>query len=259
MVKLAANLSMMFNEVDFLDRFDAAARAGFAGVEYLFPYEFDPAALAERLDKNKLTQVLFNMPPGDWAAGERGLTSLPDRISEFQEGVDRALEYAKATDCKLLHALSGIPRDQDRDKVDRTYVENLKFAAAALKKEGLDLLIEPINTRDIPGIHLTHTRQALDIIDEVGADNLYLQYDCYHMQIMEGDLANTIERHLRRIGHMQIAEVPGRHEPGTGEIAYDYLFQHLDRIGYAGWIGCEYKPSGKTTECLGWFKPYAAR
>jgi len=259
MPKFAANLSLMFNEVGFLDRFEAAARAGFRGVEYLFPYEYEKAALSERLERHGLTQVLFNLYPGDWPGGERGLTSLPDRVGEFQDSVAQAVDYARATGCKLLHALSGIPKDSNKDRVDRTYIDNLKFAAGELKKHGLRLLIEPINTRDMPGIHLNRTQQGLDVIDEVGADNLFLQYDCYHMQIMEGDLATTIERILPRIGHVQIAEVPGRHEPGLGEIAYDFIFQHLDRVGYAGWIGCEYRPAGKTADGLGWFKPYAAR
>ncbi len=258
MVQFAANLSLMFNEVGFLDRFAAAAAAGFKGIEYLFPYAFDKAELRERLDEHGLTQVLFNLSGGDWDGGERGLTSLPDRVGEFQDSVGQAIDYAKALDCPMLHALPGLVAEAaDRDEVDRVYLENLRFAAKALKQEGLKLLIEPINTQDMPSVYLNHTAQALRIMDEVGADNLYLQYDVYHMQIMEGDLAQTIERHLPRIAHIQIAEVPGRHEPGTGEIDYDFLFSHLDRIVYRGWLGCEYKPAGRTTDGLGWFKPYA--
>lgn len=258
MVQFAANLSLMFNEVGFLDRFAAAAGAGFKGIEYLFPYAFDKAELRERLDRHGLTQVLFNLSGGDWDGGERGLTSLPDRVGEFQDSVGQAIDYAKALGCPMLHALPGLVAEgADRDAVDRVYLENLRFAARALKQEGLKLLIEPINTQDMPGIYLNRTAQALRIMDEVGADNLFLQYDVYHMQIMEGDLAQTIERHLPRIAHIQIAEVPGRHEPGLGEIDYGFLFGHLDRIGYGGWIGCEYKPAGQTTDGLGWFKPYA--
>jgi hydroxypyruvate isomerase len=259
MPRFAANLSLMFNEVDFLDRFEAAAKAGFGGIEYLFPYDYEPAAIKERLEKHGLTQVLFNLHPGDWAGGERGLTSLPDRVAEFQDSVGQAIDYAKALGCTMLHALPGVPGEADRDRVDRTYVENLRFAAEAAKVEGIRILIEPINTRDMPGIYLNRSSQALSIMEEVGSDNLYLQYDCYHMQIMEGDLTTTIERILDKIAHIQIAEVPGRHEPGRGEIAYDFVFEHLDRIGYSGWIGCEYRPAGNTVEGLGWFKPYARR
>jgi len=258
MVQFAANLSLMFNEVGFLDRFAAAAGAGFKGIEYLFPYAFDKAELRERLDRHGLTQVLFNLSGGDWDGGERGLTSLPDRVGEFQDSVGQAIDYAKALDCPMLHALPGlVAEDADREEVDRVYLDNLRFAAKALKQEGLKLLIEPINTQDMPGIYLNRTAQALRIMDAVGADNLYLQYDVYHMQIMEGDLAQTIERHLPRIAHIQIAEVPGRHEPGTGEIDYGFLFGHLDRIGDRGWLGWGYEPAGRTTDGLGLFKPYA--
>lgn len=257
MPKFAANISLMFNEVDFLDRFEAAAKAGFEGIEYLFPYDYEPAVIRERLDKHGLTQVLFNLYPGDWKAGERGLTSLPDRVSEFQDSVGQAIEYATALGCKMLHAMSGIPKDADRDKVNRTYIDNLRYAARAAKEVGIKILIEPINVYDMPGIYLTRTNQALAVIEQVGADNLGLQYDCYHMQIMEGNLSATIERHLDKIEHIQIAEVPGRHEPGRGEIAYRYIFDHLDRIGYSGWVGCEYRPIRGTLEGLAWFRQYA--
>lgn len=259
MPKFAANLTMMFNEIDFLDRFAAAARAGFRGVEYLFPYPYDKNALRERLDRHGLVQVLHNLPAGDWGKGERGIACHPDRVGEFQDGVGKAIEYAKTLGCGQLNCLAGIaPVEVPLDKVRQTFVDNLKFAAAELKKAGIKLLIEPINTIDIPGFYLTHTAQALSIIDEVGSDNLFLQYDIYHMQIMEGDLARTMEKNLKRIAHIQLADNPGRHEPGTGEINYPFLFAHLDRIGYSGWIGCEYKPATTTEAGLSWFAPYRA-
>jgi hydroxypyruvate isomerase len=257
MPKFAANLTMMFGEVDFLDRFDAAARAGFHGVEYLFPYPYKKEQLLERLQKNGLTQVLHNLPAGDWAAGERGIACLPDRVGEFQEGVGRAIEYAATLGCKQINCLAGItPKGLAVDKVRETFTSNLKFAADKLAGAGIKLLIEPINTRDIPGFYLCHTAQALEIIDAVGSSNLWLQYDIYHMQIMEGDLATTISRNLARILHMQLADNPGRHEPGTGEINYPFLFQVIDKLGYSGWIGCEYKPAAATTAGLEWVKQY---
>jgi hydroxypyruvate isomerase len=257
MPKFCANLTMLWNELDFMDRFGAAARAGFTGVEYLFPYDYDKSRLAEELGKHKLTQILHNFPAGDWGKGERGIGCLPDRVGEFQDGVGMAIEYAKALGCKQLNCLAGIaPSGSVPAKLRETFVSNLKFAAGKLKAAGIRLLTEPINTRDIPGFYLTTTRQALDIMREVGSDNLYVQYDIYHMQIMEGDLARTIEENLARIPHMQLADNPGRNEPGTGEINYAFLFQHIDRIGYQGWIGCEYKPKTSTVAGLGWVKPY---
>ena len=259
MPKLAANLSMMFNEVDFLDRFAAAAEAGFKGVEYLFPYDYDKDQLAERLAAHGLTQVLHNMPAGGWGTGERGLGCLPDRVGEFQDGVGLAIEYATTLGCPRLNCLAGLaPEGADAGALHETFVSNLRFAAAETAKAGITLLTEPINTREVPGFYLDHTDQALAIIDAVGAPNLMLQYDVYHMQIMEGDLAPTIERNLSRIGHMQIADTPGRHEPGSGEINYGFLFGHIDRIGYDGWIGCEYRPATTTAEGLGWTEPYLA-
>ena len=257
MPKFCANLTLMFNEVEFLDRFDAAAKAGFKGVEYLFPYVAPAAQVAEKLNKAKLTQVLHNLPAGNWAAGDRGNAVDPARVGEFQDGVGKAIEYAKALGCKQLNCLAGLtPKDVPSDKVRDTFVSNLRFAAERLAGEGIKLLIEPINTRDIPGFYLTKTQQALDIIAAVGSSNLWLQYDIYHMQVMEGDLANTIEKNLAKIAHMQLADNPGRHEPGTGEINYDFLFKHIDKLGYGGWIGCEYKPAAETTAGLGWVKPY---
>ena len=260
MAKFAANLTMLFNEVDFLDRFAAAADAGFTGVEYLFPYDFDKDQLAEKLSDHGLTQVLHNLPAGDWGAGERGIAILPERVGEFQDGVGRAIAYAKTLGCGQINCLAGIaPEGADQDALRATFVENLRFAAKALAAEGIKLLAEPINTIDIPGFFLNRTAQALEIFDEVGSDNLFLQYDIYHMQIMEGDLLRTMETNLGRIAHLQLADNPGRHEPGTGEINYPFLFEALDRIGYTGWIGCEYKPATTTNEGLGWFAPYRGR
>ena len=259
MPKLAANLSMLFTELDFTDRFKAAAQAGFKGVEYLFPYAFDKADLARHLRDNDLVQVLHNLPAGDWEAGERGIACLPGRIREFHEGVDRAIDYARALGCPVVNCLAGIvPDGVDRAHAHRIFVENLRYAAPRLQDAGIRLVIEPINTFDIPGFFLSRTDQALDIIDEVGSDNLRVQYDIYHAQRMEGELANTLSAHLDRIGHIQLADNPGRHEPGTGEINYPWLLRHIDAIGYDGWIGCEYKPAGGTQEGLGWIRAMTA-
>ena len=255
MPKFAANLSMMFTEVDFLDRFKAAADAGFKGVEYLFPYDYPVAQIKERLDANGLTQVLHNLPAGDWGAGERGIDCHPDRVEEFRAGVDHAIEYATALGCQQVNCLAGIqPQGVTAAAARSTLIENLRYAAEKLKAAGILLLAEPINTRDIPGFFLNRTEQALALFDEVGSDNLKLQYDIYHMQIMEGDLAPTIEKHLARIAHVQLADNPGRNEPGTGEINYPFLFAHLYRLGYDGWIGCEYKPKAATSEGLVWLE-----
>jgi hydroxypyruvate isomerase len=255
MPKFSANLTMLFSEHEFLDRFDAAARAGFTGVEYLFPYPYEKEKLVERLEKNRLIQVLHNLPAGDWAKGERGIACIPGRQGEFQDGVGRAIEYAAALGCRQLNCLAGIPpQDAPRDEVLETLVANLKFAAEKLGEAGNRLLIEPCNTRDIPGFYLNRSRQALDIISEVGSPNLFLQYDIYHMQVMEGDLASTIERNRALIKHMQLADNPGRNEPGTGEINYPFLFGFIDRLGYEGWIGCEYKPKAGTVEGLAWIR-----
>jgi hydroxypyruvate isomerase len=254
MPKFAANLTMLFTEHDFLDRFEKAAKAGFRGVEYLFPYPYTPGQLVEKLQAHDLTQVLHNLPAGDWGAGERGIACLPDRVGEFQDGVGKAIEYAKALNCPKVNCLAGIaPAGADATKQRDTFVANIKYAGDALEAEGIRLLIEPINTIDIPGFYLTGTAQALDLIDQTGSDNIFVQYDVYHMQIMEGDLARTVEKNLSRIGHIQLADNPGRNEPGTGEINYPFLFGLFDRIGYDGWIGCEYKPRGRTEDGLGWF------
>ena len=258
MPKFNANLTMLFNEVPFLDRFQAAAEAGFKGVEFLFPYAFDKGELAERLDRHGLVQVLHNLPAGNWEGGERGIACHPDRVGEFQDGVGRAIEYATALDCEQVNCLAGIaPAGVAADTLRETFVANLRFAAAKLEAAGIRLLIEPINTFDIPGFYLNRTAQAIALIEEVGSPNLYLQHDLYHMQRMEGELANTIAKHLPRIAHMQIADNPGRNEPGTGEINYAWLFGFIDRLGYDGWIGCEYKPAAGTREGLGWLEALA--
>ena len=257
MPKLAANLTMMFGEKPFLDRFEAAAGAGFKGVEYLFPYDHPAQALKQKLRDHGLTQVLHNLPAGNWAGGERGIACLPDRVDEFKAGVDRAIEYARTLACDRVNCLAGIlPKGVSPDAARETFTSNLRYAAPRLAEAGIKLLIEAINTRDLPGFFLTNTRQAVDIIEAVGSDNLFVQYDIYHMQIMEGHLAKTIEAHLPRIAHMQLAEVPGRHEPGTGEIDYGFLLDFIDRAGYDGWIGCEYIPKAGTVEGLGWTKRY---
>ena len=257
MPRFAANLSMMFQDVGFLDRFDMAARAGFAGVEFLFPYDHPPEAIAERLARNRLSLALFNSVPGDWAGGERGLAALPGREQEFRDGVDQAIRYAKATQCKLVHTMAGLwPEGRDRAAAERVYTENLRWAADRLADAGLTAVIEPINTRDIPGYFLNYTGQAMQIIERVGRPNLKLQLDLYHVQIMEGDLASKVRALAGHYPHVQIAGNPGRHEPDVGEIHYPFLFGLLDEIGYAGWIGCEYRPKGDTVSGLGWAKRY---
>jgi hydroxypyruvate isomerase len=253
MPKFAANLTMLFNEVPFLERFERAAKAGFDAVEFLFPYAWSAAEIRSRLEANGLKLVLHNLPAGDWDKGERGIACLPARAGEFREGVAKAVEYASALGVKQVNCLAGKAPEGIGDQVLReTFVGNLRFAAGELKKAGIKLLIEPINTWDIPGFYLCRSVQALALIEEVGSDNLFLQYDIYHAQRMEGELAATLSRHLARIAHVQIADNPGRNEPGTGEINYQFLFAHLDRIGYGGYVGCEYKPAAGTEAGLGW-------
>jgi hydroxypyruvate isomerase len=255
MPRFCANLSMLFNEQPFLGRFTAAAQAGFKGVEFLFPYEVPKADLAECLAANGLAQVLFNLPPGYWDKGERGIACHPDRASEFKDGVGQAIDYAKALGCKMINCLAGIaPKDVPREKAWETLVSNVSFAAAVLDGEGILLVIEPINFYDIPGFFLNRSADGIAVIEASKSANVKLQYDLYHMQRMEGELAATSEKLLPRIGHIQLADNPGRNEPGTGEINYPFLFNHLDRIGYTGWIGCEYRPKAGTIEGLGWFK-----
>lgn len=253
MPKFAANLTMLFTETAFLDRFGAAARSGFDAVEYLFPYDYDKGALRGRLAEHGLKQVLHNLPAGNWAAGERGMACLPDRITEFESGVDRAIEYATALGCARLNCLAGIkPAGVGADAARETFVRNLQYAAPRLEAAGITLLVEPINTRDVPGFFLSGTPQASDIIAAVGSKNLFLQLDMYHMHMMGEDLARTIKDHASLIRHIQLADAPGRHEPGTGAIDYPSLFDLIDRVGYAGWIGCEYNPLTSTEQSLAW-------
>jgi hydroxypyruvate isomerase len=255
MPKFAANLSMLFTELPFIERFAAAKSAGFEAVEYLFPYAWDKKELAAALKTNGLIQVLHNLPAGNWEAGDRGVACDPARVAEFRASVPQGIEYATALGCPQINCLAGkLPAGVNPETARSTLIANLKFAAAGLKKANLKLLMEPINYFDIPGFFVNRTDQALAILDDVGSDNLFVQYDIYHAQRMEGELGNNLKNHLARIGHIQLADNPGRHEPGTGEINYSWLFKHLDAIGYTGWIGCEYKPKTNTVDGLGWIK-----
>ncbi len=257
MPKFAANLSFLFNEVPFMERFAAATSAGFQGVEYLFPYGEDKDAIADALRTNGLQNVLFNLPPGDWDAGERGLGALPGREQDFRDGVARAMDYALAADTKRLHALAGIvPAGADQDRCRQTFIGNLRYACEQLAPHGITLLVEPINTRDMPGYFLNYQKDAHALLAEVGASNLKVQMDFYHAQIMEGDIISTFRQYLHNIGHVQIASVPDRHEPDLGELNYPWLFEMMDEAGYDGWIGCEYRPRQGTTAGLGWMAPY---
>lgn len=257
MPKFAANLSFLFQDLSFLDRFDAAAGAGFKGVEYLFPYDFPASDIKSRLDGLGLTQAFFNLAPGDWEGGERGIAALPGREDEFRRYVGQALDYAKALGCTRVHAMAGLlPEGAERARYETTYVENLRHAAETLGREGVRLHIEPLNIYDAPGYLLNKSSQGAAFIEAVNHENLFLQFDAYHTQIMEGNLAATFERRKDIIGHIQIAGVPGRFEPDVGEINYPYLFACIDASGYDGWIGCEYRPRGTTLEGLGWAKPY---
>ena len=257
MPKLAANVSMMFAELAFLERFSAAAKAGFRFVEYQFPYAWPAREVARRVRQAGVEVVLHNLPAGDATKGDRGIACLPGRENEFREGVARAIEYAQSVGCPRMNCLAGVaPQGLARGRLEETFVENLRYAARELKAAGIQLLIEPINPRSVPGFFLNTSRQAEEIIESAGSDNLAIQYDLFHMQIVEGDLARTAERLLPKIGHMQLADVPDRHEPGTGEINFPWLLGHIDRIGYKGWIGCEYNPLGDTLAGLTWAKPY---
>ena len=257
MPKLSANLSFLYQDLPFLDRFAAAARDGFAGLEYLGPYAEPKEKVAEALNASGLSQVLFNVPSGDWAGGERGIACQPDRVQEFRDGVSVALDYATALKCPQLNVICGlVPKGADPDLLEDVLVDNLKYAAVRCADAGIRLLIEPINLRDIPGFYLSTTDHAERILERVGSDNLYIQYDFYHMQIMQGDLMPTFMRLKHKIAHVQIADNPGRNEPGTGEINYAFILAALDRAGYEGWVGCEYKPKAGTSEGLGWMKPY---
>lgn len=257
MSRFAANLTMMYTEHAFLDRFAAAAKDGFQAVEFLFPYDFRAAEIKARLEANGLTQALFNAPPGDWAAGERGIASLPGREDEFRRSIDIALDYTREIGNRKLHVMAGlIGANQPREKHREVYLRNLDHAAKAAQAEGLMVVIEPINTRDIPGFFLNRQDDAQAICAEVGAANLKVQFDCYHCQIVEGDLAVKLKRDMAGIGHIQIAGVPERHEPDIGEVNYPYLFDLIDSLGYDGYIGCEYRPRAATSAGLGWLKPY---
>ncbi|WAW11208.1 hydroxypyruvate isomerase [Oxalobacter vibrioformis] len=257
MPKLSANLSMLFTEVPFMERFDAAAKAGFKGVECQFPYAFDMEQIAERLKSNQLEMVLFNLPAGDWEGGDRGIAANPNRVSEFRDGVEKAIEAGKTLGVKQINCLGGIaPHGVPEARIYKTFVDNLAFAAGELKNAGIRLLVEPVNNLDVPGAYLSYTQKAIDMIRDAGSDNVFLQLDIYHMQRMEGELANTIKANIAMIRHMQLADSPGRHEPGTGEINYRFLFSFIDELGYDGWIGCEYRPKTTTTEGLGWIKAH---
>jgi len=257
MPKLAANLSTLFKEMPFPERFAAAAKCGFRAVEYQYPYEWRADELAARARQAGVEVVLHNMPRGDAERGEHGTACLPGREPRFRDDLERAVEYARAAGCKRLHCMAGVaPQGLERKALHKTYVENLKYAAKRLEREGMQVLIEPLSARTVAGCFLTGSTQAAQALDEVAAGNVFLQYDLFHMQIMEGNLAETLERLMPRIGHIQLADVPGRHEPGTGEINFDFLLRHIDRLGYSGWIGCEYNPLGDTLEGLKWAKPY---
>jgi len=257
MPRLAANLSMMFNEVDFLARFAAARQAGFDAVEFLFPYDFPAAELRKRLDDNGLTQALFNAPPGNWAGGERGLASLPGRQAEFRDAMKKALDYAGALGCKLVHCMAGIP---DASVAPGTavalYAANLAWAAEHASAAGVRLCIEPINHRDMPGYFLNTEAQGAAVCEALGADRVGLQFDVYHVQITEGDITKRMEKYMPIIAHMQIADVPARNEPGTGEIGWPFVFRRMDELGYTGYVGCEYRPAGDTVAGLGWRKTF---
>ena len=255
MPQFAANLTMLFNEYPFMERFEKAAKSGFKAVEFLFPYAYSAHEIRQQLDQNNLRLVLHNLPAGDWDAGERGIACHPDRVQEFQASVIKAIEFATVLGVNQLNCLAGIaPTGIDAELLHKTFITNLRYAAAELKKVDIKLLIEPINTFDIPGFYLFKTDQALDILNEVGSDNLFIQYDIYHAQRMEGELSKTLERNISKIAHIQLADNPGRNEPGSGEINYAHIFKLIDRIGYQGWIGCEYRPATHTEAGLGWIK-----
>ncbi len=260
MPRFAANLSMLYPQHEFLDRFAAAAADGFEAVEFLFPYDYSATELKQRLSDNGLVQALFNAPPGDWAAGERGIATLPGREDEFRSGFDRALEYAAVLGNTRVHVMAGLlAAESDRLRHHGVYLQNLAYAAEQAGKAGITVLLEPINTRDMPGFFLNRQDQAQAICKEVGTTNLKVQFDCYHCQIVEGDLATTLRRDFDRIGHIQIAGVPDRHEPDQGEVNYPYLFELMDHLGYDGWVGCEYRPKGDTSTGLQWLRDWKAR
>ena len=260
MLRFAANLSLMYNEHEFLDRFAAAASDGFKGVEFLFPYEHPADEIRRRLDEHSLTQALFNAPPGNWAAGERGIASLPGREEEFRRSIATALEYVQVIGNETLHVMAGLTvAGVDRARQRAVYMNNLAYAADQAASLGVTIVIEPINTRDIPGFFLNRQDEAQAIRAELGKPNLKVQFDLYHCQIVEGDLATRLRRDMPTVGHIQIAGVPERHEPDTGEVNYNYLLGLIEELGYAGWIGCEYRPAGETSAGLGWFATWRDR
>ena len=257
MLRFAANLSMLFTEVPFMERFALAAQHGFKAVECQFPYAFGANDIRNQLNENHLQMVLHNLPAGNWLAGERGIACHPDRVDEFRSGVHQAIEYAQTLGVSQLNCLAGIaPPDVDIEVFNKTLISNLQYAAQVLQDNGLRLLLEPINTFDVPGFFINRTQQAIEVLDSVGAHNAYVQYDIYHAQRMEGELTATLQKHLQRIGHIQLADNPGRHEPGTGEINFSYLLPALDRMGYCGWVGCEYIPAAGTVAGLKWLNKY---
>ena len=256
-MRLCANLSMMFNEAPFLDRFEAAAKAGFKGVEFLFPFDHAASEIRARLDANGLQQVLFNAPPGQWDKGERGTASLPGRQEEFRAGIKRALEYTGVLGNDLLHVMAGIPAPGVAPATaGATYAANLAWAAEQAHAAGVRIVIEPINHRDMPGFYLNTMAQGAAIVEALGVDRLGLQFDIYHCQVTEGDVTKRMAALMPVIAHMQIADVPDRHEPGTGEIGWEYVFGQIDSLEYKGWVGCEYRPAGDTIEGLAWRERY---
>lgn len=257
MPRFAANLTLLFNDVAFLDRFDAAARAGFRAVEFRSPYDHPPEEVARAARDAGVEVALFDLPPGAWARGDRGMACDPDRAAEFREGLARALAYAGVLGCPRLHALAGVrPPGVPDDAVQAAWIAAIRLAARTLATEARTLLVEGLNVRDVPGYFLTGSRQAFELMAEVGEPNLRYLFDVYHMQIMEGDLARTLQRRLAGIGHVQIADVPGRNEPGTGEVSFGFLLRHLDRLGYRGLVGCEYRPRAGTRAGLGWMEEF---
>ncbi|MBY6094781.1 2-oxo-tetronate isomerase [Ferrimonas balearica] len=259
MAKFAANLTMLFTEVPFMERFAHAADAGFDAVEFLFPYDFDSSELADQLNIHGLTQALFNMPPGNWDAGERGMAAIPGREAEFRANAEKALAYALALNCKKVHAMAGLVDSRyDYDAHRATFIDNLRWAADRYAEHGITIQIEPLNDRDVPGYFLAHQMEAVELVEAIDRANVKVQLDLYHAQIMDGDLSRLIAQMGQHIGHVQIASVPERHEPSEGELNYPHLFEVLDQH-YDGYIGCEYKPRHSTTFGLGWVKPYLAK
>ena len=259
MPRFAANVSMMFNEVPFLDRFDRARAAGFEAVEFLFPYEHPAAEIRARLDEAGLSVVLFNAAPGDWARGEKGLAAMPGREAEFRDAMARALDYAGVLGCPRLHVMSGLaPAGVPRDRLMATLAANLVWAAERCNAQGVRPVVEPINHRDMPGYVLNTTAQGAALVEAIGPGRIGLQFDLYHTQVTEGDITRRFEALLPLIDHAQVADTPGRHEPGTGEVNWPYVFDRIDAMGYRGWIGCEYRPAGATEDGLGWLAPYRA-